>query len=387
MTNILSPSQAAFAANSVYGIKNKLNSSATVKLLNQQFNDTYNFDTDARFTGKTGLPIVSAKSGFGIIGLSPEQHNKSMVIATRGTTNNLLDFLTDANCGLSFRNSRAKKAVHAGFNHTFNSMVSQINSFIDQHQPVNVHCVGHSLGGALATLIAEWLAIEKNVTNVNLYTFGSPRVGLTPFANNLSSMEKINNIFRATNSGDPIPLVPVWPFTHTPNDGTDYRVLAGTSLNPARHMMKQYLAGVGSIDDWSQIKRVSNYTPEIHIEQFLDSPNGQGASRSTGALEKIGDAILYLLRKSGLIISMSIQNSIGTGLTLYDAIAWKLSNLAGQSPDMKNQVTNLMSHIAVFVGLTLNKTRATAVETIRMLFNQMISLLYYMARSSIGRLF
>jgi len=84
---------------------------------------------------------------------------------------------------------------------------------------------------------------------------------------------------------------------------------------------------------------------------------------------------------------MSSQNSFGVGLTLYDAIAWKLSNLAGQSPDMKYQVTNLMSHIAAFAGLTLNKTRATAVETIRMLFNQMISLLYYMARNSIGRLF
>jgi len=386
MTNILSPSQAAIAASLVYDVQDANSSSGAIKLLNKQFNDAYNFNIGNKFTGKSGLPIISTRSGFGIMGISQDYYTKSCIITIRGTAK-FSDWITDANCGLSFRNSRSNKAVHAGFNHAFNSMAPQINNFIDQHKPANVHCVGHSLGGALATLVAEWLAVEKNIASVNLYTFGSPRVGLTPFAKNLSSMKKINTIFRATNAGDPIPLVPVWPFTHTPNDGSDYRVLAGTSINPTRHMIKHYLDGVGSIDDWSQIKRVSNYTPDIHIEQFLNSPNGQGSLRSTGALEKIGDAILYLLRKTGLIISMSIQNSLGVGLTLYDAIAWKLSNLAGQSPDMKNQVTNLMSHIAAFIGLTLNKTRATTIETIRLLFNQMISLLYYMARSSIGRLF
>ena len=385
MTNILSPKEAAQLAQSIYAIEPSTQLDL-IDDLNDKFNGKFLFNSQSAFKGRTGLPIISTKSSFGIIGISQHSFPKSAVISTRGTAQ-LTDWITDANCGLSFRNSRCNKAVHAGFNHTFNSMVSQISEVIDREKPAVVHCVGHSLGGALATLIAEWLAAETSVCSVNLYTFGSPRVGLTPFAQNLSAMGKIDNIFRATNAGDPVPLVPVWPFVHTPDNGTDYRVLSGFSINPLKHLINNYVEGIGGINDWSQIKRVSNYIPDSHIEHFLNAPDGQGSLRSTGALEKIGAAILYLLRKSGLLVSMAIQNTLGVGLTLYDAIAWKLHNLAGKSPDMKNQVTNLMSHIAAFVGLTLNKTRATAVETIRMMFNQMISILYYMARNSVGRLF
>jgi len=387
MSDILSPSNAAKAASIVYGIKYSDTSNIAINRLNDEFGDDFHFDISTRFKGKTGLPFISTKSGFGIMGISPDQHNKSAVISTRGTTSNPLDWLTDVNCGLSFRNSRSNKSVHSGFNHTFNSMIPEIDGFIKLHKPTTIHCVGHSLGGALATLIAEWLAQESSINTVNLYTFGSPRVGLEPFAQNLCSMEKVNKIFRATNAGDPVPLVPVWPFSHTPTDGSDYRVLAGFSINPFKHKMEHYINGVGGINDWNQIKRVSNHIPSSHIDTFLNSDQGQGSFRSTLTLEKIGAAIIHLLGKAGLHGSVAIQSALGVGFTMYDAIAWKLSDLAKKSDKMNNQVKNLMSHIAAFTGLPIKNTIASTTETIRMLFNRMIALLYYMARNSIGRSF
>jgi len=53
--------------------------------------------------------------------------------------------------------------------------------FFFQFQLAPPH-IGHSLGGALATLCAAELVTEYNLTAVRLYTFGCPRVGNRPFA-------------------------------------------------------------------------------------------------------------------------------------------------------------------------------------------------------------
>jgi predicted lipase len=47
--------------------------------------------------------------------------------------------------------------------------------------PLHVFCTGHSLGGALATLCALEMR-QRLGLRVELYTFGSPRVGSPQFA-------------------------------------------------------------------------------------------------------------------------------------------------------------------------------------------------------------
>ena len=67
--------------------------------------------------------------------------------------------------------------------------------------------VGHSLGGAMATLGAA--DVKRNLgrdVNVDLWTIGCPRVGLMRFRNNFNAL--IPNNFRVVNHGDIVPHVP-----------------------------------------------------------------------------------------------------------------------------------------------------------------------------------
>jgi len=70
-----------------------------------------------------------------------------------------------------------------------------------------VTMVGHSLGGAMATLGAA--DVKRNLgrdVNVDLWTIGCPRVGLMRFRNNFNAL--IPNNFRVVNHGDIVPHVP-----------------------------------------------------------------------------------------------------------------------------------------------------------------------------------
>ncbi len=75
----------------------------------------------------------------------------------------------------------------------------------------NIFITGHSLGGALATLAASHIIklICDNKISAKppiLYTFASPRVGDSVFANNFS---KLDECYRIANSEDIVPKIPI----------------------------------------------------------------------------------------------------------------------------------------------------------------------------------
>lgn len=108
--------------------------------------------------------------------------------------------------------------VHDGFYRSWTRSVlqKQVNAAVqallqdDHHRgdrrddPVVV--IGHSLGGALATLCAAELVTEHNMTAVRLYTFGCPRVGNAKFATALKNTTLVNT--RITHDRDIVPSVP-----------------------------------------------------------------------------------------------------------------------------------------------------------------------------------
>ncbi|MGI2176557.1 lipase family protein [Shewanella ulleungensis] len=146
--------------------------------------------------------------------------------------------ITDLHCGVTC--SSNNKTVHAGFNKTFESIKSQLAILLDQLGNRPVHCVGHSLGGAIANLAAVWIRSNYKIP-VKLYTFGSPRVGFNAYA--MQTETSLHGIYRAVHRSDPVPMVPVWPFVHA---GKEYRLSTCVSLTGASHMMDG--------------KRLGNYT-------------------------------------------------------------------------------------------------------------------------------
>jgi hypothetical protein len=99
--------------------------------------------------------------------------------------------------------------VHKGFYNVFLSVKDVLDGYIGRNAANReVIVTGHSLGGAVATLIAAYLRAEKNINKIMLYTFGSPRVGDRVFAEHFSKTFSFP-CFRIVNNNDIVPKIPL----------------------------------------------------------------------------------------------------------------------------------------------------------------------------------
>ncbi|CAI0383203.1 unnamed protein product [Linum tenue] len=111
--------------------------------------------------------------------------------------------------------------VHTGFLSAYDSVRIRIMSIIkssigyqeDASDPPfkwHIYVTGHSLGGALATLLALELSssklIGRGAISVTMYNFGSPRVGNKMFAEAYN--QKVKDSWRVVNHRDIIPTIP-----------------------------------------------------------------------------------------------------------------------------------------------------------------------------------
>jgi fermentation-respiration switch protein FrsA (DUF1100 family) len=112
--------------------------------------------------------IFSAK-GFGAI-----DGEGRAIIAFRGTqTDNVRDFLTDIRVALEDWEHPGR--VHSGFSASLSTILAPVDQWLHDTAPAHLVLTGHSLGAALATLLAARLAQQG--CSLELVTFGSPRVG------------------------------------------------------------------------------------------------------------------------------------------------------------------------------------------------------------------
>ncbi|KAG4909771.1 hypothetical protein JHK87_055887 [Glycine soja] len=111
--------------------------------------------------------------------------------------------------------------VHSGFLSAYDSVRTRIISlirlaigYVDDHSESlhkwHVYVTGHSLGGALATLLALELSsnqlAKRGAISITMYNFGSPRVGNKRFAEVYN--ERVKDSWRVVNHRDIIPTVP-----------------------------------------------------------------------------------------------------------------------------------------------------------------------------------
>ncbi len=93
---------------------------------------------------------------------------------------------------------------HRGFKDAATWIFNDIKD--DYELEKTVYLTGHSLGGAIAQIIGLWL--DNAGYNVQIYTFGSPKVTTTFFGNK-------PNHYRVSLRNDPVPFVPPYPFLHS----------------------------------------------------------------------------------------------------------------------------------------------------------------------------
>lgn len=142
---------------------------------------------------------------------------KKFIIAFPGTRNSILELLNEAlNTKLvNYNNVDNGIKVVNYFNKVMielKEIIFQSNVLIDidNHPGYQFISIGHSLGGAVASLIL-YDAVNKNYIkpNINepvLITFGQPRTGNKNFVNDFNS--KIKNVFRVVRDGDIVTSLP-----------------------------------------------------------------------------------------------------------------------------------------------------------------------------------
>lgn len=96
------------------------------------------------------------------------------------------------------------------------NLMNAIRALLDSGVAASVTVCGHSLGAALATLVAANVALDTTVRSPTLYTFASPRVGEHLFARSFNAIVPAS--FRVANRQDLVPQLPPvlpLPYEHT----------------------------------------------------------------------------------------------------------------------------------------------------------------------------
>lgn len=386
----LSPKIAASLALASYNMKEQ--SATGIVKLGPTIDRAFNFDLSEgpvkAVSGGFFSHLFRSTTGFAMVGKGKKgKYEGDIVVAIRGTAS-LRDGITDAHCGLTGADNG--EMVHLGFNKTFLTMKSAIRERVKKCQPssgskVTVHCVGHSLGGALATLVADWIKTEFK-HSVNLYTFGSPRVGLAGFARKTSC--NLDNIFRCTHGADPVPNVPLWPFTHVPQDGSEYRLDGSSGFRGSAHKMgvegNPGYMNTANHDSWEALQIQSSSTLSA---VRLKYENRHQASHSGQWADKIGAALITLLKDAGYYTAVMAQAAIGTTFTFYDLVAKTLDKIVKASVKLADQTLGLLGHMLAFAGKAAYKLSELTYKIIRWVFDKTLNVLYRSARTAIDGIF
>jgi len=178
--------------------------------------------------------------------------DKSHIIAVRGTSNIENVFIDVAFKLIKDNNTGAY--LHNGFSQTANSIYKKIRPYIEPGYKIST--TGHSMGGAVALIIAMRLDIDQHYIK-QVVTFGQPKVTNITGALNFKHL----NLLRIVTPGDLVPLVP--PFD--PLDLND--------LDIYWHMGEEIILKEGkdysTIDGIESMLRATKFTQEALSERNI----------------------------------------------------------------------------------------------------------------------
>lgn len=137
----------------------------------------------------------------------PFPKSRTLVVVYRGTQG-MKDIMTDLRYN-DVKMPTVDANVHEGFYAQYTSVEAAVRESIDSLRESfdTLIVTGHSLGAALATLTAPALVDAYPNKKVELYTFGSPRVGNDKFVEYFRS--RVQVVFRIANFRDPVALIPM----------------------------------------------------------------------------------------------------------------------------------------------------------------------------------
>lgn len=349
----LSPRIASELAEQIYSI-NKDARDQKLFLARPEFQGAKGPTQKQGLTAEVGFRLLNTKDAFGMCVQGGKGYENDIFIIFRGSTSLAADWMTNARLGV--QTSDSGFPVHIGFNSAFKSMLPKIKDFLrDTNNSTTVHCIGHSLGGAVASITAAWLATNTTKT-VKLYTFGAPKPGLFSFAKNLTRKVGKHNIYRTYHATDPVPMVPLFPFIQPPVPGFGHYIPSSEGILTAEaHDMRKYVHSVTG-SSWKNLERIAPpYAIESSVKLWLESKTPVNAG-SHKIWQWINSGLIYVITKIIGASAVAINSMAMGAMTLADNIAWMLQRgieLGKKSglTDVSKWVLMLMNKIMQALGM------------------------------------
>jgi len=364
MASSLSPIAAAEAAKAVYDIR--LSSDvegafASSTNLIREFSQT---QPSSRFAGVSG-GVFNSESGFGIVAEGSGTRAGELLIVTRGTKS-ASDWYNNAMCTLTL----SSMPVHSGFNQIFQSFKDDLDGRVRNKSIKRVHCIGHSLGGALANLVADWMLNQRYAKEAELYTFGAPRVGIRRFSEHLTTGVTPNRIHRVYHHSDVVPMLPVWPFWHSPQPGdVCYVRAAGESDRPGGeyHDMGLYVESMKRFSKWSEVQKK---VPPTHMDKQVKAwlASDSLLSFTTNTFSLINFSIQYVIK---MAVAEGVQFVVGVGVHVFDALASFLVKVAALGVKFMELVGSLMRRILQALGVAVVATANITYQFVKWVFDKL----------------
>lgn len=345
--------QAATLADDVYSLT-KLNTlKDAMTFIKKKYNGVFVLSSDDVLIGATGGPgFIKCDTAFGFTLIGCGNYKNQALILFRGTQY-LADWLTNLNVSVS--SSLTGQSVHDGFAKSFKSMAPHLMTFMGSKEMrgiSTIHCVGHSLGGALATICGDWVKSAYRA-NPYIYSFGSPRVGLESFASYCTSSVGAKRIFRAYHKTDIVPCIPTWPFSHTPVSGRDYFLPSPGLLPMAEyHGMDHYLDSVRgkSWDTLAGLKDIEKNEPGI--KHWLKEQGVVGVTMSS--ISWLTESLKWVLDKCNEGMLWLHMRTFGTSYTFMDQLAYILNKGIDLAKSTSEWVLHLIKKIMQMLGMVAN---------------------------------
>lgn len=149
-------------------------------------------------------------------------YETALILCFRGTESKRDAILDGKRNKIPFQvEDRVVGKVHEGFAEAANAIRKQVEEFVAKHSSgKRIWITGHSLGGAIATLVAAGIAHSRGPEALGgIYTFGQPRVGNGTFKRML--IEKLGGkpevqrkVFRIYRCADPVAMMPRFGYRH-----------------------------------------------------------------------------------------------------------------------------------------------------------------------------
>lgn len=197
----------------------------------------------------------------------------TVLLALRGTQP---DDLRDIRRDLGVRMvawSESAGRVHAGFAAGTRSLLPQIRPWIARNEPASKKLIvtGHSLGAAMATLLASLLPVDW------LVTLGSPRVGDAGFIRTVQAANSVRIVDCCDLVTQVPPSLPNGGYTHVPT--CTYLTQEGKAvLDPAQALIdadrssarRQYLARYSWRLGNVLLRRLADHAPINYARAFFN---------------------------------------------------------------------------------------------------------------------